>query len=360
MQISQLYAHLAGLGAKPEHARRVLRAWLHALPLTAGRKKAEDVLPLTVRNALPALTDELAALARLRSEHPGEDGSSRLLVELVDGQTVESVLLPRDGLCVSTQIGCAVGCVFCMTGQDGLLRQVGSAEIVAQVVLARAIRPVKKVVFMGMGEPAHNFDNVMEAIGLLGTVGEIGHKNLVFSTVGDLRVFERLPQGPVKPALALSLHTTDAALREQLLPRAPRIAPAELVELAENYARTTGYPVQYQWTLLEGINDSAAELEGIVRMLGGKYCVLNMIPYNSNEGLPYRRPSWDRAREIARWLSQRGVLTKLRDSAGQDVDGGCGQLRAREKACFEPAVARVQRVQWLRREDPVPSSGGRG
>jgi 23S rRNA (adenine2503-C2)-methyltransferase len=207
---------------------------------------------------------------------------------------------------------------------------------------------VKKVVFMGMGEPAHNLDNVMEAIDLLGSLGNIGHKSLVFSTVGDPRVFERLPQGPVKPALALSLHTTDAKLREELLPRAPRMDPAELVELAETYARATGYPVQYQWTLLDGINDSAAELDGIVRLLSGKYAIMNMIPYNANEGLPFKRPSWDKARDIARQLSQRGILTKLRDSAGQDVDGGCGQLRARAKEDFQPALAKAQRVEWLK------------
>ena len=145
-----------------------------------------------------------------------------------------------------------MGCVFCMTGKSGLLRQLGSAEIVAQVALARRFRPVKKVVFMGMGEPAHNLDNVLEAIDLLGTEGGIGHKNLVFSTVGDLRVFERLPQQRIKPALALSLHSTDGALRQALLPRAPQIAPEELVELGETYARATGFPIRYQWTLLKG------------------------------------------------------------------------------------------------------------
>jgi 23S rRNA (adenine2503-C2)-methyltransferase len=216
-----------------------------------------------------------------------------------------------------------------MTGQGGLLRQLGSAEIVAQVALARTLRPVKKVVFMGMGEPAHNLDNVLEAIDLLGTVGNIGHKNLVFSTVGDPRVFERLPQGRVKPALALSLHTTRADLRAKLLPRAPRIDPDELMELGEDYARATGYPIQVQWTLLEGINDSDEELDGIVRLFQGKYAILNMIPYNAVDGLDFKRPSWERAAEIARRLHQRGVLTKLRQSAGQDVDGGCGQLRAR-------------------------------
>ncbi|NCS66566.1 MAG: RNA methyltransferase, partial [Betaproteobacteria bacterium] len=242
---------------------------------------------------------------------------------------VESVLLPRDGLCVSTQVGCAVGCVFCMTGRGGLLRQLASAEIVAQVALARRLRPVKKVVFMGMGEPAHNLDNVLEAIDFLGTAGGIGHKNLVFSTVGDRRVFERLPLETVKPALALSLHTSRADLREQLLPKAPRIAPDELVELGERYARATGYPIQYQWTLIEGVNDSADEIDGIVRLLTGKYALMNLIPYNTVAALPYQRPLWEQAAQMARQLHRRGILTKLRNSAGQDIDGGCGQLRAR-------------------------------
>ncbi|MBC7992861.1 MAG: RNA methyltransferase [Rhizobacter sp.] len=329
MRIEDIRQRLRAAGAKPIHEQRVLRLWAQALPQDSGRRQPKDFLPLSVREVLPALMDDLRGLVQLRSEHPGEDGSARLLVGLADGQTVESVLLPRDGLCVSSQVGCAVGCVFCMTGRDGLLRQVGSAEIVAQVVLARARRVVKKVVFMGMGEPAHNLDNVMEAIELLGTAGGIGHKSLVFSTVGDPRVFERLPQGVVKPALALSLHTTKTELRAQLLPRAPRITPAELVEEGERYARTTGYPVQYQWTLLEGINDNDDELDGIVKLLRGKYAVMNMIPYNSNEGMDFQRPSWERAAEIARSLHRRGVLTKLRHSAGQDVEGGCGQLRAR-------------------------------
>jgi 23S rRNA (adenine2503-C2)-methyltransferase len=101
------------------------------------------------------------------------------------------------------------------------------------------------------------------------------------------------------------------------------------VEEGERYARLTGYPIQYQWTLLEGVNDGQDELDAIVALLRGKYAVLNMIPYNTNPGLPFRRPDWDKARAIAAWLFERGVLTKLRDSAGQDVDGGCGQLRAR-------------------------------
>lgn len=329
MRISVIRERMAALGALPLHQERVLRDWVQGAAHERGRRPASDFLPKSLREALPLLDAELASLVRLVSSHPAEDGSERLLIKLEDGQMVESVLLPRDGVCVSSQVGCAVGCRFCMTGRDGLLRQVTSGEIVAQVVLARSRRPVKKLVFMGMGEPAHNLDNVLEAIELLGIEAGIAHKNLVFSTVGDPRAFERLLDARVKPALALSLHTTKPDLRAELLPRAPRLSPQELVEHGERYARLTGYPIQYQWTLLEGVNDGPDELDGIVTLLRGKYAILNMIPYNTVPELSFRRPSWVRARAIAASLHARGVLTKLRDSAGQDVDGGCGQLRAR-------------------------------
>ena len=351
MLVDQLRQRLREQGAKLCHEQRVLRAWLQAKSIDTRRRLAEDFLPLAVRTALTGIYGDLTALARIRAVQPGEDGSERLLVELVDGQTVESVLLPRAGLCVSTQVGCAVGCVFCMTGRDGLIRQLDSTEILAQVALARARRTVTKVVFMGMGEPAHNLDNVLEAIELLGTLGGIGHKNLVFSSVGDPRVFERLPLCPVRPALALSLHTTDPVLRRKLLPKAPHIDPTDLVELGENYARRTGYPIQYQWTLLEGINDGPDELDGIVKLLAGKYAVMNLIPYNTVTNLGFKRPSWEQAAAMARTLHRRGILTKLRHSAGQDIDAGCGQLRARSIQAI-PAIMPISAVTCAR---PLPS-----
>ncbi|MRD74118.1 RNA methyltransferase [Rhodocyclus tenuis] len=330
---------LRALGAKPVHEERVLRAWCQARALDNRHSRAQDFLPLALRDEWPRIEADLAALARVDSEHSGSDGAIRLLVALADGQRIESVLLPRDGLCVSTQVGCAVGCVFCMTGRDGLLRQLGSAEIVAQVALARRRRPVKKVVFMGMGEPAHNLDNVLDAIDCLGTLGGIGHKNLVLSTVGDRRVFTRLANAVVKPALALSLHSSRAERRAQLLPHAPRLMPEEIVACGEDYARATGYPIQYQWTLIEGVNDGDEEIDGIVRLLAGKYALMNLIPYNSTAALAFRRPAHEAALMIARTLRQRGVLTTLRDSAGQDVDAGCGQLRARAVDMAPPTLS---------------------
>jgi len=346
-QIGEIRNRLRCLGARPAHEQRILRSWSQAMPQNSGGRPLESFMPAALRQALPQLTDSLANLLRLQSTHPAEDGSVRWLLALQDGQTVETVGLPRDGVCVSSQVGCAVGCVFCMTGKGGLIRQVGSAEIVAQVAFARLHRPVKKVVFMGMGEPAHNLDNVMEALDVLGTVGNIGHKSLVFSTVGDQRVFEQLPLGLVKPALAVSLHTTRAELRAELLPRAPKMSPEALVEAAETYAQQTGYPIQYQWTLMQGVNDTDEEIEGIVRLLKGKFALMNMIPYNTVQDLPFKRPSWERAAEIARTLHRRGILTKLRNSAGQDVEGGCGQLRARQLKAAD------HQPQQVRNEAPI-------
>jgi len=354
MQIDQLRHRLRTLGANPAHESHVLRCWAQARPQTGGRRRMEHYLPRAVCDALPALTQALDALAQVRSAHESADGGQRLLVALADGQTVESVLLPASGksagVCVSTQVGCAVGCVFCQTGEGGLLRQLGSAEIVAQVVLARARRAVNKVVFMGMGEPAHNLDAVMDAIELLGREGGIGHKNLVLSTVGDARLLDRLdalPAGAVRPALALSLHSTHDERRAALLPRAPRLAVAELVQRAEAYARATDYPLQLQWTLIEGVNDGDDELDALVPLLRGRHAILNMIPLNAVQAYGGRRPSTERCTEIFRRLNQRGVLTRLRQSAAQDVDGGCGQLRARGAAAVQPVVVQV----------PLPRAG---
>ncbi|MFN9746681.1 MAG: RNA methyltransferase [Betaproteobacteria bacterium] len=352
LTLAALRAQLAAWGAGPQHEARVLRDWLQCRDPAAARRKPEHFLPLALRQGFGALKEDLARLARVQSQHAGADGALRLLVGLHDGATVESVLLAptrTPALCVSTQVGCAVGCTFCATGRGGLERQLGSAEIVAQVVMARRLQPVQKVVFMGMGEPAHNLEAVIEAIQCLGQEGGIGHKQLVFSTVGDRRAFEQLPLQRVKPALALSLHTTKPTLREQLLPRAPRLTPAELVDAADVYARTTGYPAQIQWTLIEGVNDGDDELEALAALLGGRHAMLNLIPFNEVEGSAFRRPPIERAAAMARWLHRRGVLTKLRNSDGQDVDAGCGQLRARH------APGTVQPLRRLRITGPVPT-----
>lgn len=326
--LADLQAFFHRQHANPVHLHRFLRSWLQARTQNFTGRGEARIPPASLHATLAELGQALDGLVRLHDQQQGPD-ALRLLLALRSGQSVETILLPRNGVCVSTQVGCAVGCRFCMTGRDGLLQQLGSLEILAQVVMARKIRPVKKVVFMGMGEPSHNMDAVLEAINALGLYGDIAYPQLVFSTVGDRRVFARLPQNPVRPALALSLHTTRRQLRRQLLPQAADIEVAELVEEAECYARQIRYPVQYQWTLLAGINDSLEEMDAVVRLLKGKRAIMNLIAYNENEGMGYQRPAAEQTRLLLDHLLRNGIFAKLRQSAGQEIDGGCGQLRVR-------------------------------
>lgn len=319
-------ASLRTLGAKPEHIRKLSRALLGRAPWPTVE---DERLPKRLRKALPDVRGFWTSLARMVSNHPGASGE-RLLLELSDGEWVESVLLPREGVCVSTQIGCAVGCVFCMTGKSGLVRQLSDAEIVAQAVLARASRPeTKKVVFMGMGEPSHNLRNVLSALSFLAEYGDFGHKNLVLSTVGDERLFDALFASDVRPALAVSLHTVDEEKRRKMLPRGCRMTVDALMERAALWARHSGYPVQYEWTLLAGVNDSLEEAEELARRMAGQYAMVNYIPVNAVEGSPWSRPDPEQVKALVSLLRSRGIIATARDSAAQDVDGGCGQLRAR-------------------------------
>jgi len=348
--MSELFDAWSAAGAKEPHRRALVQAWLAGLELERVRERRTLPLSRSLAEALPRFQAELDLLVRPVSEHPSADGACRLLYRLGSGATVESVLLPREAVCVSTQVGCAVGCRFCKTGESGLLAQLTDAEILAQVALARRRRKTRRVVFMGMGEPAHNLEAVLEALAWLGTEGRFAHKDLVFSTVGDARAFERLAEHTVKPALALSLHTTRAELRAELLPRAPRIAPEELIELADRYARRVGHPVQYQWTLLEGVNDGDGELDLLVRLLRGRKGIVNFIPFNAVEGSGYRRTPIERCVAMVRHLKRNGVLATIRRSGGQDVEAACGQLRARApggarsfaQAAHRVPVARVQ------------------
>jgi len=327
--LSSVLAQAREAGARPIHERRMLRAWLATRSLRSALETRRERAPARLLERCAELERELGALVRGVEEHPSADGSVRLLLELADGQKIESVLLPRGVQCISTQIGCAVGCVFCETGRYGLVRQLSSAEMLAQVVEGRRRRPVRRVVLMGMGEPAHNLAAVLEALERLHVDGGIARENLAFSTVGERAAFDALAASAVQPQLSLSLHTLDAERRAQLLPRAPRIEPRELVELADAYARSTGRPWQLQWVLLAGRTDAFAEFEALAELLRGRMVIVNLIPFNPVDGSGCERPELVHAQALMRLLISRGVRARLRRSGGPDVEAACGQLRAR-------------------------------
>ena len=280
--------------------------------------------------ALPALTARFAGLVAVRSEHRGADGSTRFLLALDDGRTIESVLLPGDGVCVSTQVGCAVGCVFCMTGRDGLARHLTSGEIVAQVALARTRQRVRRVVFMGMGEPAHNLDNVLDAITLLGDRRR--------SRDEEPRVLDG--RRPARVRAAAARDRSSRRSRCRCTRRSPSCARS-----CCRARRASSPPSSSRWpTSTRAPRSTRRSISGRCskasttattsskrwrRCSQGHYAVVNFIPYNTVDGADFRRPSWQRAAEMTRYLHRRGVLAKLRRSAGQDVEAGCGQLRAR-------------------------------
>ncbi len=268
---------------------------------------------------------------RVLEQVRSEDGTVKLLVGLHDGKKIESVAMPVGACCVSTQVGCAVGCRFCASGLFGVERNLSTDEIVEQVVHARRVMRIDRIVFMGMGEPSHNLDNVMGAVARIRDEVLISPRRQTFSTVGGVKPLERMRTFEVRPCLALSLHVADDARRRELLPRAHKDPLADIVAAADAYGRDVGTPVQFEWTLLAGVNDGDADMDQLCSLLRGVRGYVNFIVYNRVDGLPFEPPPRDRIVQIVRGLKARGVLATIRDSSGPDAQAACGQLRLRDR-----------------------------
>ena len=258
------------------------------------------------------------------------DGTVRMSIGLHDQRRIEAVAMPIGAVCVSTQVGCAVGCRFCASGLYGVERNLSAGEIVEQVVHARRELRIERVVYMGMGEPSHNLTAVLDAAAAIKQVALIGPKRQTVSSVGSVRTIERMSQAEVRPCLALSLHVVDDERRRELLPRAHKDRVVDLVAAADDYGRQIGMPIQFEWTLLDGINDGDEDIEALCSLLQGVRGYLNFIVWNPVEGLPFRAPSRDRIVSIVRRVKAAGILATIRDSSGPDVDAACGQLRLRQ------------------------------
>ena len=285
MKIAEIEQQLIQAGCKRVHIDRFWRNWYSGKPLNRSKVR----LPAAAEALLPQLEEFLTHQLMAQEKAESETGT-RWVLKASDVQLIECLLLPREGVCVSTQVGCAVGCVFCMTGKSGLIRQLSDLEIAGQVQYAMRNAPVKKVVLMGMGEPSHNLRSVLSAVEHIVRYSGIGYKEVVISTVGDRRLVEALVKSEIKPALAISLHSAMDEKRRSLLPRAADLTVKEILEYGAKYAEVGKYPIQYQWTLINGINDGIDEIEALTP-LWSRQAILNMIPVNAVDGSPYRRPS---------------------------------------------------------------------
>jgi 23S rRNA (adenine2503-C2)-methyltransferase len=267
--------------------------------------------------------------ARVAGRARSADGSVRLLVALHDGETVEAVAMPARVACLSTQVGCAVACRFCASGLTGLRRNLTADEIVEQLILARREMGIDRVLYMGMGEPTHNLAAVLAAVARFRDLAGIGPSRQTVSTVGSPRAFAEMAQAPLRPCLALSLHSADRATRRALLPNAPDEPVDELVLAADAYGRRSGIPLQIEWTLLDGINDQDRDLAQLAVLMRGVRGYVNFIPWNPVSGLPFAPAAPGRAEVMTRGLRAQGIVAAVRWSSAGDVDGACGQLRRR-------------------------------
>jgi 23S rRNA (adenine2503-C2)-methyltransferase len=273
--------------------------------------------------------------------HFSDDALTRkFLLQLRDAESVETVLMKYDGrstACLSTQVGCAMGCVFCATGQMGYRRHLRAGEIVAQVLhcqrdlRARGEPGLRNLVLMGMGEPLHNYDAVMEALDIVtDTRGlNIGPSRITISTVGVVPGILRLAAEQRPYHLAVSLHAAEEAERAALVPATRRWSLAELIDACRTYGKQTGRKIFFQWTLIAGVNDSAAHAENVATLLAGLDAHVNLIPLNPTEGYIASASPTASAREFQRVLETAGLPSTVRQRRGIDVSAGCGQLASK-------------------------------
>jgi 23S rRNA (adenine2503-C2)-methyltransferase len=328
---------VAALGERPYRARQLYR-WLHQKG-AASLDELTDV-PRALRERLARET-ALTTLERA-SEQVSRDGTIKWTWRTADGKLVESVYMPeeeRRTLCVSSQVGCAVGCTFCLTGTMGLARNLTPGEMVDQVHRAnRRIvelglgpgpRPLTNLVFMGMGEPLANYPSLKVALELL--LSEDGpnfsHRHVTVSTSGLVPVMRRLgEETPVK--LAVSLNATTDAVRDAIMPINRRWPLAEVLRACREFPARTGRRITFEYVLLAGVNDAPEDAVRLAGLLHGIPAKVNLIPYNANPGLPYEAPAPGRVVAFQEALAARNLTVVVRRNRGRDISAACGQLAA--------------------------------
>lgn len=281
----------------------------------------------------------------LRTQRSEDGGTEKVLLALADGQTIESVLMSfgdRQTVCVSSQVGCAVGCAFCATGVGGWNRNLTAGEIVEQVLFyARSLKvrgqAISNVVYMGMGEPFLNTEAVLASIARLNDPSglNLGLRRVTVSTVGIVPGIQRLARDGSPIGLAISLHAPSDELRDRLVPINRKYPLARLVEACREYVERTGRRVTFEYAMIADHNDAPAQADELAGLLRGLLCHVNLIPVNPVPGLPYQPSPRERILAFERRLRQLGVNATLRISRGTDIQAGCGQLRSAPSECHE-------------------------
>ena len=321
-----------GQRSQPEWRARAIRRWLHGRRAAAFADMTD--LPRGLRADLEA--DFRVWTTSVAVHQRADDGTEKLLLELADGQRIECVLL-RDGdrrtVCISSQVGCAMGCVFCASGIDGVVRNLTTGEIIEQLLRLAALPPpderLSHIVVMGMGEPLANLDRLLPALAEAQDPEGLGisQRRITISTVGLPPGIDRLAAANPGYHLAVSLHAADDELRTRLVPVNKAIGLADVMAAADRYWEISGRRLTFEYVLLGGINDSENHADALVRLIGGRAALVNVIPYNAVAGMPWKEPTQPARERFLDVLRVAGVNVQVRRRKGARIDAACGQLR---------------------------------
>ncbi len=329
----QLTEHITAMGYPAFRAKQI-RSWLDN-----GVTSFEEMgnLPKAMREDLaksfviPHVKIETKLVSQI-------DGTVKYLFSLCDGETVESVLMHYHhgwSQCISTQVGCRMGCTFCATGKGGLVRNLSASEILAQIEAAQADHGVRvsSIVLMGMGEPLDNYDEVIRFLEMVNAEGgvQIGMRHISLSTCGLVDRIDQLREKNWQLTLSVSLHAPNDELRRRLMPIAKKWSVDELLDACRRYADHTGRRISFEYAMVDGVTDTDECAKELAAKLRGMLCHVNLIPVNPVDGTPYRRSRGDRLQAFTRILEKAGITATVRRTLGADINASCGQLRRKQQ-----------------------------
>ena len=358
MTLEELAAYVTRYGAKSFRAKQLF-GWMYRQRVTTF----EEMTDLSQKFREQLSQDARVSSLKLTKRLVSTDGTRKYLFTLPDGTAIESVMIPdedRVTVCISTQVGCAMGCVFCLTGKMGFKRNLEVSEIVNQIMAVEedlwkdpllnpdgtpqtpkengpVVRYVTNIVMMGMGEPLLNYDNVMSAIDIL--TSQWGYnftpRRLTLSTVGITPQIKKFIESGVQVKLAISLTSADDEKRNQLLPINKKYSLRDLMEVIKTYPTHPRRILTFEYVMLQGINDLEEDAYNLVRLLSGITCKINLIPLNESAGTAQHRPNTERVLEFQKILKNSGMTVTIRESRGQDILAACGQLVGTENERIE-------------------------
>jgi 23S rRNA (adenine2503-C2)-methyltransferase len=330
MELGDLETFVESLGHKRFHAKQIYR-WI-------WRRGVTDFAQMTDlgQELRAALADNATvSLPAIVQRDISVDGTQKFVLQLPDGKQIEAVFIPdtpAQTFCVSTQVGCAMGCAFCLTGKMGLVRNLSAAEITAQVrLLAQSLNLLDKsfnIVLMGMGEPLHNYDATMKALRMLNEKEGLAlhPKRVTLSTVGLVPMMDKLAGEELMPNLAVSLHASNEDTRAAIVPSNKKYSMQDVLDACRRFPLAKRRRIMFEYVMLAGVNDSPQDARKLVKVLDGVKAKVNLLPLNAASGIPFERPADDVINAFAKILADKGLNVSVRKSRGRDIRAACGQL----------------------------------